>query len=69
MRHILNTGQTRCYNSKGQETSCLGYGHDGEIQTGIPWPTVRFTAQKEVVVDHLTVGLGISLEKHFLSGR
>ncbi len=54
MRHILNTGQTRCYNSKGQETSCLGYGHDGEIQTGIPWTAVRFTAQKEVVVDNLT---------------
>jgi len=53
MHHILNTGQTRCYNSEGHEISCPGTGHDADLQTGIPWPSDRFELQGKVVLDRL----------------
>ncbi|MGD9948839.1 MAG: DUF1566 domain-containing protein [Desulfobulbus sp.] len=54
MEHILQTGQTRCYNSSGQEVACNGTGQDGEDCRGIRWPAPRFQQQGEVVVDLLT---------------
>jgi hypothetical protein len=54
MQHVLHTGQTRCYNSTGLEISCHGSGHDGEVQTGIPWPVDRFELQEKTIHDHLT---------------
>ena len=54
MRHILQSGQNRCYDSIGTEISCQGSGHDGEWQPGAAWPTHRFEVQDRVVVDHLS---------------
>jgi len=54
MRHILQSGQTHCYDSTGQEIRCPGSGQDGEVQTGISWPSVRFEVRGETVHDLLT---------------
>lgn len=54
MRHVLQTGQIRCYNGTGRELPCTGSGQDGEFYRGEPWPFVRYMVQGEVVVDHLT---------------
>lgn len=54
MRHLLNTGQNRCYNSVGQEIPCLDSGHDGDLQTGAPWPSDRFELDNKVILDRLT---------------
>ena len=50
----LHTGQSRCYNSSGEEISCLGSGHDGDLQTGTPWPVDRFKLQEKTILDCLT---------------
>ena len=54
MQHVLHTGQTGCYNSTGLEISCHGSGHDGDVQSGIPWPEGRFQLRKKSIHDHLT---------------
>ncbi|MDO9043093.1 MAG: DUF1566 domain-containing protein [Desulfocapsaceae bacterium] len=54
MRHIWQTGQVRCYDSKGKEVPSVGSGQDGEYRFGAPWPEKRFEVQGEVVRDHLT---------------
>ncbi len=54
MKHILQTGQLRCYDSTGREISCSGSGQDGEYRAGEPWSGDRFEVQGEVVHDHLT---------------
>jgi hypothetical protein len=54
MRHILSTGQIRCYDATGSEIDCQGSGHDGEFIRGEPWPSVRFEVQGALVVDHAT---------------
>ena len=51
MRHIPQTGQTRCYDGAGREIPCAGSGHDGADQRGVPWPSVRFLPRDQVVVD------------------
>ncbi len=48
------TGQTRCYDVKGQIISCTGTGQDGEFRLGVQWPDPRFEDMENVVVDHLT---------------
>ena len=54
MRHVLQSGQTHCYDSSGLEIPCPGSGQDGDVQTGIPWPVGRFEMRGETVLDHLT---------------
>ncbi|MDD3814361.1 MAG: DUF1566 domain-containing protein [Desulfocapsaceae bacterium] len=54
MRHLLQTGQRACYNSKGVEVPCAGSGQDGEYRIGEPWPENRFEVQGEAVRDNLT---------------
>jgi len=54
MRHVLQSGQTHCYDSSGLEIPCPGSGHDGDVQTGIPWPVGRFAMLGETVLDQLT---------------
>ena len=54
LRHILHTGQTRCYDATGKEINCLRSGQDGEFLRGAPWPLSRFEVQGSVVVDHAT---------------
>lgn len=54
VRHILHTGQTRCYDATGREIDCQGSGQDAECLRGIPWPQPRFVVQGDVVVDRAT---------------
>jgi hypothetical protein len=51
---LLQTGQSRCYDSEGEIISCTGSGQDGEYQYGIQWPRPRFEEKAEVVIDRLT---------------
>lgn len=53
-RHILHTGQTRCYDVAGREIDCQGSGQDAEFLRGAPWPHPRFEVQGAVAVDHAT---------------
>ena len=54
MRHVLQTGQDRCYDATGAEIACRGSGQDGESQRGTSWPPIRFAVRGATVVDHLT---------------
>jgi hypothetical protein len=54
MRHVWQTGQSRCYDSNGVEMPCAGSGQDGEYRMGKPWPESRFAVQGETVLDNLT---------------
>jgi len=51
------TGQTKCYDEKGNKIACSGSGQDGEYRFGCAWPQPRFDARGDVIVDTLT-GLG-----------
>jgi hypothetical protein len=52
---LPHTGQTKCYNSVGDETACDGSGQDGEMQKGIVWPAPRFSDNANgTVTDNLT---------------
>jgi len=48
------TGQTKCYDSRGQRIHCEGTGQDGEFRIGYPWPEPRFEVKHDLVIDHLT---------------
>lgn len=48
------SGQTKCYDSKGQRIQCEGSGQDGEFRFGRPWPAPRFEVIDDLVIDHLT---------------
>jgi hypothetical protein len=55
------TGQITCYNYSGVIIPCAGTGQDGELQTGVVWPSQRFTNPDgttpitgETVIDRLT---------------
>ncbi len=54
LQHLLHSGQTRCFDSSGKEIPCRGSGHDGEFQSGLPWPNPRFAAQGAIARDRLT---------------
>ncbi len=58
---LPQTGQTKCYNSKGDVVDCKGTGQDGETRVGAAWPKPRFTnldgsmpINGPVVADQLT---------------
>jgi hypothetical protein len=52
---LWKTGQTSCYNEPGFTISCTGTGQDGEIQTGVAWPSPRFLDNPDgTVTDKLT---------------
>ena len=57
---LSKTGQTSCYNATGSTISCSGTGQDGESQTGVAWPILRFTdnslnnSAEKTVTDNLT---------------
>jgi len=54
VRHILHTGQTRCYDAAGREIDCQGSGQDAEFLRGVPWPLPRFETRGAVAVDRAT---------------
>ncbi len=55
---LPQTGQTKCYDSGGDEIACAGSGQDGELRAGVPWPNPRFTigtgAEFDCIIDNLT---------------
>ena len=54
MSVYLWTGQLDCYDMNGKIIPCQDSGQDGEFQSGIPWPAVRFAVKGELVHDNLT---------------
>jgi hypothetical protein len=52
---LPRTGQTACYDANGVVVACAGTGQDGDKQTGVAWPSPRFTDNKDgTVSDNLT---------------
>lgn len=51
---IPETGQKRCYNDRGDEIPCGKSGQDGERQSGVPWPALRFEIRGPAALDRLT---------------
>jgi quinol monooxygenase YgiN len=52
---LPRTGQTRCYNSKGEVIPCAGTGQDAEYLGGDPFPDPRFADNGDgTVTDNLT---------------
>ncbi len=51
---LPKTGQTTCYDSAGV-IPCTGTGQDGDIRTGVAWPSPRFADSGDgTITDHLT---------------
>lgn len=49
------TGQSSCYNDKGEQISCKGSGQDGELMIGVAAPAQRFYDNKDgTITDNLT---------------
>ena len=52
---LPQTGQTKCYDTTGNEIPCAGTGQDGDIQAGVAWPSPRFTSNSAgTLADNLT---------------
>jgi len=52
---VEETGQQGCWDQSGNPISCTGTGQDGESQTGVKWPSPRFTDNGNgTVKDNLT---------------
>jgi len=52
---VERTGQTRCYDTDGNEIDCAGTGQDGDLEKGVAWPNPRFTDNENgTVTDNLT---------------
>jgi len=52
---VPQTGQTLCYNSSGGVIPCAGTGQDGDSNTGVVWPSQRFSNHGNgTVTDNLT---------------
>lgn len=59
MKHILATGQDRCWDARGEPIDCGGTGHDGQVRAGIGMdPSIRFqtsaSGDEPCVFDGLT---------------
>lgn len=54
---IPNTGQTSCWDQKGDAVSCTSTGQDGDIQAGYAWPNPRFTNNGDGTISDLLTGL------------
>ncbi|MBF0566771.1 MAG: hypothetical protein HQK89_16215 [Nitrospirae bacterium] len=60
--NIPQTGQTSCWDTSGKIISCAGTGQDGDLKSGIVWPSPRFTnpggsthISGDVVLDRLSL--------------
>ncbi|MBI5375601.1 MAG: DUF1566 domain-containing protein [Candidatus Schekmanbacteria bacterium] len=52
---LPQTGQTKCYDSSGNQIACEGTGQDGDIKAGVAWPSPRFINNGDgTVTDNLT---------------
>ena len=54
MEGVIKTDQIRCYDEDGKPMDCAGSGQDGEMRCGVKWPSPRFEARGEMVVDRLS---------------
>lgn len=54
---LPKTGQTKCYDSEGNQIPCAGTGQDGEIQAGVAWPSPRFQDNQDGTITDLLTGL------------
>jgi hypothetical protein len=50
----LQTGQNSCHDQDGHAIPCAGSGQVGEFHTGVVWPSPRFKAAGDLVLDRLT---------------
>lgn len=58
---LPQTGQTSCWDESGNVISCTGTGQNGDLKSGVAWPSPRFTnpdgstpVSGNVVLDQLT---------------
>lgn len=52
---LPQTGQTACYDSSGNPISCTDTGQDGDLRSGVEWPSPRFTNHGDgTITDNLT---------------
>lgn len=51
---LPKTGQTTCYTELGGVIACSGTGQDGDVQSGVDWPSPRFVFSGECFTDQLT---------------
>lgn len=51
---LPKTGQTTCYTELGGVIACTGTGQDGDVRSGVDWPSPRFTFSGECFTDQLT---------------
>ncbi len=52
---VTKTGQTTCWNDRGNSIDCAGSGQDGDLQKGVALPNPRFTDNGNgTVTDNLT---------------
>lgn len=72
---ISQTGQTKCYESRGIVIDCAGTGQDGEMRSGKPWPEPRFTnidgsepISEETILDQMT-GLVWAKDGNLMNSR
>lgn len=58
LARVARTGQSTCYDETGAVTACgsgVGVGQDGDLQSGLAWPSPRFTDNADgTVTDNLT---------------
>jgi hypothetical protein len=59
---LASTSQAACFDENGAPRPCAGTGEDGEKQTGVAWPPLRFSDNNNgTVTDNLT---GLTWSKH-----
>ncbi|MBN1497716.1 MAG: DUF1566 domain-containing protein, partial [Spirochaetes bacterium] len=52
---LPRTGQTACWNSSGTSVACAGTGQDGDVQSGLAFPSPRFTDHGDgTITDNMT---------------
>lgn len=51
---LPQTGQTRCFDARGEVLPCDGSGQDGALRQGVIWPVPRFASEQGAVRDCLT---------------
>jgi len=39
--NLPRTGQTKCWDTNGNQIPCSGTGQDGAIQAGVAWPEAK----------------------------
>jgi len=54
---LPRTGQASCYSAEGVVIPCANTGQDGDKQAGVPWPSSRFTDNRDGTVTDTMTGL------------